>query len=74
MNFGEIVAFVTQNPDQVAFYASAFVGGCALIAKGIEMLTGITASKKDDVYAGKLVRGVAWLKAILDKLGLEPKQ
>ena len=74
MSFSEIVTYVTQNPDQIAVYVSAVIGAAAFLAKAIELITGITASDKDDVYASKFTKIVATIKGWADKFGLNPKQ
>lgn len=60
------------DPTQLLIIVSAIVAGASLIAKGIQIITGITASKKDDPYADKLVKGIGWVQAVLDKLALNP--
>jgi hypothetical protein len=54
--------------------ALAIVGGVSAILKGLELITGITASTKDDLYVKKAIRYVGVLASILDKVALSPKK
>jgi|TARA_R110000772_G_scaffold43692_3_gene100693 hypothetical protein len=54
--------------------ALAIVGGVSAILKGLEVIAGITASTKDDLYVSKAIRYVGVLASILDKIALNPKK
>jgi hypothetical protein len=49
------------------------VGGASIMFKGIEVITKVTPSDKDDIFVGKMIKGIAWLQTFLDKLALNPK-
>jgi hypothetical protein len=70
----DFIKELIANPEQAALILAAIIGTASLIGKALVVVTGITASKKDDVYASKFVKAVAWLQTALDKVGLNPKQ
>lgn len=70
----EFIKELISDPTQLVVYLTAIVGAAAALAKAIELITGITASKKDDEYASKFTKAVASVKGVLDKIGLNPKQ
>lgn len=69
----EFIKQLIANPEQLFLLLTAIIGGASLIAKGIQVITGITPSTKDDEYANKLVKAIAWLQALLSKIALNPK-
>lgn len=52
---------------------TAVIGGLSVVCKGLEMVAKITPTTKDDVIVGKIGKGLAWLKKILDYGALNPK-
>ena len=74
MSISEFITIFTENPEFLPALGAAFVGFFAALAKLIELITGITASQKDDVYASKFTKFVATIKGWADRFGLNPKQ
>lgn len=64
---------IVDKTLQILMIISTVVGAASMIFQGILQITKITPSKKDDEFAGKIVKTLAWVQTLLDKLALNPK-
>lgn len=50
------------------------IGAASTIIKGLELIVGVTPSKKDDEVVGKARKAVDVVLNVIDKLALNPKK
>lgn len=58
--------------EQILTIVGAVVVGATFIVKGLEVIAAVTPTTKDDVFVGKLKRGLGYLADLLDRFAVHP--
>lgn len=69
--FGEDTTIGARAISALAILVTV-TGASSYIVQGLEKLTKLTPTEKDDILLGKVKRGLAFLIALLDRIALNP--
>ncbi len=68
MDESNVMALIWQYAETIFI----IIGAASALFAALSKLTGLTATKKDDVFVGKAQRVLSAILAVLDRLGLNP--